>query len=700
MKILVERRSIRSSLFFLSAFLWVLSAGGCGTGDSPGDSSSGTGGASSSSSSGSSTSGGAGGCAGGSTVCGARCVDLQADLANCGVCGKACAAGEVCSNSACSLSCQASLTDCGGICSNLKTDLANCGLCGKACAAGEVCSNSACSLSCQASLTDCDGVCTNLDSDAAHCGLCGKSCAPDEVCSGGGCISNTPVNLQFLNISDWHAQLDPINIGGVDIGGAAVLSAYFKNDRAENPNTITLTAGDAFGASPPLSSFFNEQPAVEAMNLMGVQVDTFGNHNFDRGLTHLQSMINLATYKFASANLDNLAQNLSGVAAPFHILNVGDIKVAIIGITNPDAPDLTFPGNLGSISVADPAASAMAAQAAAKAAGARVFVVIAHLGATLYDPLGDTYSGPLITFAKSVSGFHLIFGDHTDIQVNTVINGALVLENKSRGVTYAKVALKVVPAGGTVSRSVKFVSPVASAVTPDPAVEAMLAPYRANLSAALDAPIGVATDLFVRGNNVERLGEVPIGDLIADAIRLRYGTQLAFINGGGIRAPLPSSYLPANHMLRRTTPGYAPGPPYDLVGGDIYATLPFGNAVVTRSVTGAQLWAMAERGVSALPAPIGAFPQISGFRFTYSLSAPPGARVLTVALADGTPIPNNTAVYTLATVDFLNAGGDGYTMLADGTGTTREVMADVVLDHVKALMTIIPTTDGRITGMP
>ncbi len=91
-----------------------------------------------------------------------------------------------------------------------------------------------------------------------------------------------PVDIQFLNISDWHAQLDPLFVFPVgNFGGAAELSTYFQQERANNPNTLTLTAGDAYGGSPPLSNFFDEEPAVRAMRLMGFDADTFGNHNFD-----------------------------------------------------------------------------------------------------------------------------------------------------------------------------------------------------------------------------------------------------------------------------------------------------------------------------------------------------------------------------------------------------------------------------------
>ena len=156
-----------------------------------------------------------------------------------------------------------------------------------------------------------------------------------------------PVRIQFLAVSDWHAQLDPLSVFGVgNIGGAAELSAYWMADRIDNPNTLTLTAGDAFGASPPLSSFFQEQPAVQAMNLMGFDVDTFGNHNFDKGIAHLQQMIDLANFQYVSANLKNLDDNLSGVKA-FEIFDMDGVKVAVIGITNPEAPTLVFPGRFG-----------------------------------------------------------------------------------------------------------------------------------------------------------------------------------------------------------------------------------------------------------------------------------------------------------------------------------------------------------------
>lgn len=528
--------------------------------------------------------------------------------------------------------------------------------------------------------------------------------------------SSDTIDIQLVNISDWHGQLDPIAVSGVgNVGGAAVLSAYFQEERAANPNTITLTAGDAFGATPPLSGFFDEEPAVRAMRLMGINVDTLGNHNFDRSLTHLQAMIDLAAapassvpgqpFPFISANLSNLPGNLNNVA-PYKIFTFSGVKVAIIGITNSNAPTLVTPGNFGTIAVTDMVAATAKARKAAKKEGAKTFVVICHLGLSGFDANGNPV-GALIDYANQVEEIDVILGDHTDVQYSGIIKDALVLENRSKGLTYARTTLTIKKSNGKVwAKSTEFVVPLASAVTPDPAIESLLAPYRTQLAAAFDDPIGVATAPFPRGGSpsVERSGESALGNLIADGMRARYGVQLVLITGGGIRSSLPSNYLPLNTNLRRPAPGYLAGPPFDLVVGDVYSILPFGNSIVTRDVTGAQLWDAMENGVSQIQATgfgaDGRFPQIAGFRFTFNYLNPPGSRVLTMTLNDGTPIPRDGTIYTFATTNFLNTGGDSYTMFVDGQGTTRELDAQVMLDQVRAAGTVTPVIDGRITKLP
>jgi 5'-nucleotidase len=535
------------------------------------------------------------------------------------------------------------------------------------------------------------------------------------------------VTIQFLNVSDWHGQLDPVS----GVGGAAVLSTYFQQDRADNPNTLTLTAGDAYGATPPLSGFFNEIPAVYAMRLMGFDVDTFGNHNFDRGIEHLQQMIDIVSapeggdhpgkpFRYVAANLENRDENLSGVT-DWHIFDVGGVKVGVVGITNEEAPTLVFPGSFGTIEISDSVRAANRARVEMKKAGAQVMVAITHKGVRGFDGFGNAF-GELIDFAENVGGFDVIFGDHTDIEYHGIHGKAVVSMNRSKGVRYSRTTLTVDPVNGRViDRSVEFVTPTAAAVTPDPAIVAMLAPFRTQLSELLDGVVAEATATFPRGGNIERREEVALGNLVADGMRWRYDTDLALMNGGGIRTPLPNpGYQPADMTLRRPTAGYAPGPPWDVVTGDVYSVLPFGNIVTTRTVTGAQLWAALENGVSQIAADgtgaDGRFPQISGFRFTFHYGNPTGcsgsqtppvtwscvpSRVTSVQFEDGTPIPSDGTTYTLALPNFVNSGGDSYFVFADGQGTTREVDADVMLAYIEEIgPTLTPMIDGRINKLP
>ena len=511
-----------------------------------------------------------------------------------------------------------------------------------------------------------------------------------------------PVKIRFLNVSDWHAQLDPLFVFGEgSFGGAAELSTYFQMERLDNPNTLTLTAGDAFGASVPLSNFFNEAPAVLSMNLMGFDVDTFGNHNFDRGVGHLQQMIDLAEFQYVSANLKNRDDNLAGVK-DFEIFNVGGVKVGVIGITNPEAPTLVFPGRFGTIKVTDPIPAANKAKAQAKRAGAKVLVAITHLGVAGFDAEGNAF-GPLIDFASNVGGFDIIFGDHTSVGFASVINNALVVENRSRGRTYARVDLIVDPRNGRViDRSVEFVDPVSNAVIPDSAIVAFLDPLRVELNVLLGGVIGESTVFIPRadecGQSAGHTCESLVGDVATDAMRTTYGTDFAITNSGGLRANLtcptgdnPSDFCPPN------TP-----PDFQITGGQVLTVLPFGNTAATLTVDGAELETYLERGVSAMPGISGRFAQVSGLCFTYDIDAAVGSRVTGAVrqAADGSctgPVVDLTSAstFTLAINDFMAAGRDGYPVVTDRI-VTRNFMDGDVANFIAANSPISPVIQGRI----
>ncbi len=554
--------------------------------------------------------------------------------------------------------------------------------------------------------------------------------APDKVTT----------ELQFLSVSDWHGQIDPLFVYGQGtFGGAAELSTYFQQERANNPNTLTLTAGDSFGASLPLSSFFDEVPAVETMNLMGFDVDALGNHNFDKGIDHLQQMIDIAAFPYVSANLQNVDDNLDGVE-PYQIFEMDGVKVAVIGITNPDAPSLVFPGSFGTIVITDPVAAVKEAQEAAEDEGAQVFIVIAHMGITSFDAAGNPV-GPLVDLANGVEDIDAIFGDHTGVEFAGEINGIPVIENRSKGRTYARVTMEVEKEYkgdedhdedkkddkdehekgkkgkkdgdhdddemeidvDVESVTIEFVEPVSGAVTPDPAIVSYLAPLRAELDTLLGQVVGTSnvfiprTDSCGVGNG--RTCESLVGDVVTDAMRTTYGTDFAITNSGGLRASLtcpetddPNDFCPPQD-----------GAPFDITAGQVLTVLPFGNVVVTVDLTGAEVKAYLENGVSAMPGVSGRFAQVSGLCVTYDIDAAPGSRITGAVrqAADGTctgaPVDlTAAATYSVALNDFMASGGDGYPVVID-RASSRDFMDAVVSAYVTSLGTIDPTIQGRIT---
>jgi 2',3'-cyclic-nucleotide 2'-phosphodiesterase (5'-nucleotidase family) len=532
-----------------------------------------------------------------------------------------------------------------------------------------------------------------------------------------------PVTIQFLNISDWHAQLDPQEPNATTrIGGAVELAKRFAAHRAANANTLTLTAGDAFGASPPLSGFFDEVPGVLAMRMMGIDVDTFGNHNFDAGIDHLQDMVDLAAeptstdapgepFSFVSANLKNRDANLTGVK-DFEIFTVGGVKVAVIGITNPEAPTLVFPGSFGTVEVTDPVQAAQKARGKARAQGAQVFVVLTHMGITGTDVNGQP-TGPLVDFASQLDGFDIIFGDHTDVEYKSVINGALVTENRSKSSKYSTVQLRVQTTSGrgvqVLPKSVndvEFIMPTAPlAVDTSHPIEQMLQPYREQLAPIMNEVIGYSDVAIPRtdscGNTNGRICESLIGNVITDAMRLRYAADFAITNSGGIRSNLTCSGIASSFC-----PAFTP-PPFQITRGRSFTVLPFGNFAMTLTVNGAELKSILEFGVAHMPTVLGSFQQVSGLCFDYDIAATAGSRVSNVQRQAANGTCTGLAVdltaassYKIVENDFMVAGGEGhpkFTSRAASDGTTLElVLADYLRTNSTSAAPISPDLQGRI----
>jgi 2',3'-cyclic-nucleotide 2'-phosphodiesterase (5'-nucleotidase family) len=509
-----------------------------------------------------------------------------------------------------------------------------------------------------------------------------------------------PVNIQLLTVSDWHGQLEPVS----GVGGAAFLKTYFDEARAANPNTLTFMAGDSFGATPPISNFFQDEPAVRVMNMLGISADTFGNHNFDRGIAHLQQMVDLAEFPFVSANLKGLEENLDGVSKRA-VFDIAGIKVAVIGITNEEAPELVFPGSFGTIEISDSIDAANKAAQQARKAGARVVVILTHKGIRGFDGDGDAF-GELVDFADGVdpSLIDVIFGDHTDFTYSDTHQGSiLVVENRSKGAQFAKIQLTVNPQTGVASKSMTFHTPTIAGVTPDPDIQAYIDELNADLAPILGQVIGSSTKPVLRSDSCgradSRLCESLVGNVVTDSLRVAYGTDFAITNSGGLRDALTCPHV--------TSGGFCPSPmpatpPFPITLGGVVAVLRFGNVSTTTTLTGAELKTFLEHGVSSMPGANGRFAQVSGLCFTYNIEATVGSRVTSVVrqAADGTctgaPVDLTSASsYTVASNDFTLSGGDGYPNVISKS-TTRNIMSQDLEAYVAANSPIDPTIQGRI----
>ena len=514
--------------------------------------------------------------------------------------------------------------------------------------------------------------------------------------------------VQFLQLSDFHGAIT----GSRTSAGAARLATAFDADRARTKPTFTVSSGDNIGGAPVISSLFEELPTIQALNLMKFDVTTMGNHEHDRPFPHLRSMIDASRFDWVVANYSTLdpLRTKKRVVQPSIIKTRDGVRVGFVGMNTEDTPEVVGPNNLkygkGLSRKVGITASITPVQRqidAMRADGAQIIVVLAHQGWD--ENAGGVARGRLVEIASKLRGADIVYGGHSHQRYLSTVNRASVVQVPNAGQEYSRTMTCLdTKTGGVVGSWSSIVTAADIAgVTPDPATAALVAGYQSRLAAELDQRIGVVDAVMARGGTppVERSGETALGNLAADAVRTRYGTQLAFLNGGGFRDTLPASgYVPADASLRRPSAGSSG--PYDVTLGDAISVMPFGNNAATTTMSGAQLWQALENGVSGYPTE-GRFPQISGFRFAFDPSRPEGSRITRVTLDDGTPIAPDARTYTVTTLDFMVYGGDGYVGVFNPTqATMREPFVDAVVAKLKAdlasgLVTTAARQDGRIT---
>ena len=474
--------------------------------------------------------------------------------------------------------------------------------------------------------------------------------------------------VTFILVNDIYLMADTVMPDGVRRGGFARLAAVVKAERAKGGHVIFAHGGDTL--SPSLMSGIDHGAHIITLtNLIPPDIFAPGNHEFDFGkATFLQRMAE-AKFPLYAANL----RGPDGQPLPNFkdrsIVTAGTVRIGLTGAAFDESVRASDPGDLKFQS----AVATVKEQAdALRREGADFVVAVAHV---------TRAQGYEIMRSRAAD---LVLTGHThDLFINYDGRTAMVESSyDAHYVTAIDIDIDVKEESGrrAVTWWPQFRVIDTAGVTPDPDVAAVVAKYEGKLSKALDTPIGTtAIELDSRTATV-RTGEAAIGDLIADALRWSAQSDAAVTNGGGIRGG--RIYPPGTTITRR----------------DILTELPFGNRLVTIDISGRDLKAAIENGLSQLPNPAGRFPQVSGLEIEADAGRPPGNRVLSIRVGDA-PLDDGKS-YSVATNDFIARGGDGYTMFRDAKpllhASDSPLMANEVIDYVEHIGTVRSAGGGRI----
>jgi len=523
-----------------------------------------------------------------------------------------------------------------------------------------------------------------------------------------------PIDLRILAINDFHGYLRP-SPGGITIadpedktkkiavpaGGAEHMATLVGQLRAGRSNAIFVAAGDLIGASPFLSAMFHDEPTIESLSMMGLDISAVGNHEFDEGKDELLRMQNggchpvdqcQGPHPFTGAKFRYLAastfEKSSGktVFPAYDIREFDGIPVAFIGLTLKGTPGLVSPVGVADLEFRDEAETVNALIPELKARGVEAIVVLIHEGGL---PTGDYnecpgISGPIVDIVKKFDrAVDVVVTGHTHRAYVCEIDGRLVTSGDKYGTIVTAIDLKIDPVTRDVISATADNNIVRTATLAKDAGQTALIESYDRLAAPLgNRPAGSVTETLSR--TPKNTGESPLGDIIADAqlaatsAAANGGAAIAFTNPGGVRADVTHKETGA------------------VTYADLFASQPFRNQLVTITLTGKQIKDMLEQQWLDPKRP--RILQVSkGFSYTWDGSKGDGERVLPEQMSlHGQPI-DPAASYRVTVNNFLSVGGDGFTVLTRGTAPqVGSYDVDALNSYFLANSPIGPTATDRI----
>lgn len=491
------------------------------------------------------------------------------------------------------------------------------------------------------------------------------------------------VKLQLLTINDFHGQLNTTtNIGGKPAGRADYLASHLKKRQAQNPNTWLVHAGDSVGASAPVSALMQDEPTVEILNKMGFDVGTLGNHEFDEGVQEMLRLIHGGKHEktgnFKGADFPYTVANVhweksqKPILPPHVIKRVKGIPVGFIGVVTKETPTIVTPSGVKGVKFTDEAEAINRQVKQLKRKGVKAIIVLAHEGA-FQDEASGKMEGRIVDITEKLDDeVDVVVSGHTHSHLNGMVNGKLVVQAYSSGTAFADIDLTLDSrTGDVVKKKAEVVTTFHEEIQPDPKIRKVVEKYEEKVAPLINREVGIAAQPLTR--DASPAGESALGNLIADSQRWKTGTDFAFMNPGGIRADLKA------------------GP---ATWGDLYTVQPFGNDLVTMTLTGDQIKGVLEQQWQQDRSRI---LQISGLSYTWDASRPEGDRVLDLKKDDGTPI-RPQASYRVTANSFLAAGGDHFTGFTEAKDpVVGPVDLEALVDYVEQLpQPFSAAIEGRI----
>jgi len=343
------------------------------------------------------------------------------------------------------------------------------------------------------------------------------------------------VELQLLGVNDFHGHLEPPESG---VGGAAWLGAWLNRAASSQPDrTIRVHAGDMVGASPLISSHFNDEPTIDATNQMGFDVGTLGNHEFDEGGAEALRLVRRAHYPYIAANTETRAGG-ELILPPYKIVERTGVKVGFIGVTTTDTPYFLLSEYARQFNWTDLSEAVNRYVPDLQRQGVQAIVVLAHAGAFQQ---GADAAGEVVNEARQMSdAVDVVVAGHTHSRLDLEVDGKLVVQALSYGVAFDRVNITIDRGTGEVVSKSAVVMPTRhEGITPDPDLLALVDRYRKRVAPLADRVVGY-TD--------QRLDNEAVDRVAVEAQRAFTGADVAFLNPGNTRADIdagPITYADA-----------------------------------------------------------------------------------------------------------------------------------------------------------